>query len=527
VQLWQLLEGIEGVRLSGDPGTSIRGLAYDSRAVEPGFLFAALRGQKRDGNDYVDQAIDKGAAAVLSDRGPGRLEKKVAWAQAENERRGLAMAARNYYGRPDRQMRMIGVTGTNGKTTVCFLLEAILKEAGLKPCLLGTVLYRYNRDETKAGRTTPESLDLHRLLDRYATGGARSCAMEVSSHALALDRAAGIDFEAGVFTNLTQDHLDFHGTMERYFDAKAILFRNLSRSAVAVLNADDPHAERLRPLTAARVVTFGQSEAADVRLESIGATITGTEVTLSIAAVVEPSGGGAGRAGTRATKAAQAARTLEIRSPLLGRPNAFNIAAATATSLALGVAPDAVARGLATVGGVPGRFERIDEGQSFTVLVDYAHTDDALRNLLMAVRDLRPRRVLTVFGCGGDRDKGKRPLMGFAAGSGSDVVIVTSDNPRSEDPMAIIQAILPGIRRSRAGDTRGPSDQERCFVIPDRKEAIRRAVSLAEERDCVVIAGKGHETYQILGERTIPFDDREVAREILRAARPSRNHAAG
>jgi UDP-N-acetylmuramoyl-L-alanyl-D-glutamate--2,6-diaminopimelate ligase len=515
VQLWQLLEGIEGVRLSGDPATSIRGLAYDSRAVEPGFLFAALRGQKSDGNHYVDQAIDRGAVAVLSGREARRGETRVAWARVENERRGLALAARNYYGRPDQRMRMVGVTGTNGKTTVCFLLESILKEAGLKPCLLGTVLYRYNRDETKAGRTTPESLDLHRLLDRYATAGARSCAMEISSHALALDRVAGIEFEAAVFTNLTQDHLDFHGTMDRYFEAKAILFRGLKSSAVAILNADDPHAERLRSLTPARVVTFGQSREADVRLESIDASIDGARLTLSIAPTVALTGKGAGT------------RSIEIRSPLLGRPNAWNIAAASAASLALGAPADAIVRSLLTVRGVPGRFERIDEGQPFTVLVDYAHTDDALKNLLAAVRDLRPRRVLTVFGCGGDRDRSKRPLMGAAAGGGSDMVFVTSDNPRSEDPMAIIREILPGVRRTMGDDPRGGSEEERCLVIPDRKEAIRRALSSAEPDDCVVIAGKGHETYQILGDRTIPFDDREVAREILRASRPTRNHAAG
>jgi UDP-N-acetylmuramoyl-L-alanyl-D-glutamate--2,6-diaminopimelate ligase len=523
VQLWQLLEGIEGVRLSGDPATSIRGVAYDSRAVEPGFLFAALRGQKSDGNDYVGQAIDRGAVAVLSGREARRGETRVAWAQMENERRGLALVARNYYGRRDQRMRMLGVTGTNGKTTVCFLLESILREAGLKPCLLGTVLYRYNRDETKAGRTTPESLDLHRLLDRYATAGARSCAMEVSSHALALDRVAGIEFEAAVFTNLTQDHLDFHGTMDRYFEAKAILFRGLKSSAVAILNADDPHAERLRPLTAARVVTFGQSRGADVRLESMDASIDGTRVTLAIAPGVAPPGSAA----KGSSKGGAGARSIEVRSPLLGRPNAWNVAAATAASLALGVPADAIVRSLLTVHGVPGRFERIDEGQPFTVLVDYAHTDDALQNLLVAVRDLRPRRVLTVFGCGGDRDRSKRPLMGAAAGAGSDIVFVTSDNPRSEDPMAIIREILPGVRRSMGDDPRGRDEQERCLVIPDRKAAIRRALSSAEPDDCVVIAGKGHETYQILGDRTIPFDDREVAREILRASRPTRNHAAG
>jgi UDP-N-acetylmuramoyl-L-alanyl-D-glutamate--2,6-diaminopimelate ligase len=508
VQLGQILEGIQDARLSGDPKTPIRGLAYDSRAVEPGFLFAALHGEKSDGNDYVEQAIDRGANAVLSRRAPDRVGAKVAWVQVDSDRRGLALAARNYYGRPDQRMLMIGVTGTNGKTTVCFLLEAILRVAGLKPCLLGTVMYRYNRDETKAGRTTPESLDLYRLLDRFATAGARSCAMEVSSHALVLERVAGVDFKAAVFTNLTQDHLDFHGTMDAYFGAKAILFRDLSGAAVAVLNADDPHARRLRSLTKARVVTFGESEGADVRLSSVQAAVSGTGIILQIAAGPAATPGG----------------RLEVRSPLLGRPNALNMAAAAAAALALGVGHDAVARGLGSVTGVPGRFERIDEGQPFTVLVDYAHTDDALKNLLLSVRDLRPRRIVTVFGCGGDRDKGKRPLMGFAAAAGSDIVVVTSDNPRSEDPMAIIEEILPGTRRALTGDPGGQSGKERCLVIADRKEAIRRALSLAEEGDCVVIAGKGHETYQILGERTIPFDDREVARDILRSARRSSRH---
>ncbi len=513
MQIWQLLEGIPGADLSGSPATPIRGLSYDSRSIEPGYLFAALRGQKSDGNEFLDQAIDKGAVAVLSHRDAGRFARKVAWVRVDNERRGLALAARNYYDRPDGRLTMIGVTGTNGKTTVCFLLESILKEAGLKPCLLGTVLYRYNRDETRAGRTTPESLDLYRLLDRYATAGAASCAMEVSSHSLALDRVAGIAFRAAVFTNLTQDHLDFHETMERYFEAKAMLFRGLDEQAVAVLNSDDPHTGRLRGMTRARVVTFGESDHADVRLEKIRATLTGTEVRLSIAGVP----GAPGRP----------AEPLEVRAPLLGRPNAFNIGAAAAAALALGVPRQAVVAGLGEVRGVPGRFERIDTGQPFTVLVDYAHTDDALRVLLLAARDLRPRRIITVFGCGGDRDRVKCPLMGFAAASGSDVVVVTSDNPRSEDPMAIIQDILPGARRAITGDPAGPLNPERCLVIPDRKEAIRRALSLAVEGACVVIAGKGHETYQILGDRTIPFDDREVARELLRSARSARGHAAG
>ncbi|PYS96111.1 MAG: UDP-N-acetylmuramoyl-L-alanyl-D-glutamate--2,6-diaminopimelate ligase [Acidobacteria bacterium] len=502
VQLRRLLDDVPGARLSGDAALGIRGVAYDSRAVEPGFLFAALRGSRRDGNEFVAQAIAKGAVAVLSNRARGGAPAGVAWVQADDERRALALVARNYYGRPDERMTLIGVTGTNGKTTVCFLLEAALREAGLKPCLLGTVLYRYGRDEAKAERTTPESLDLFRLLDRFATAGARSCAMEVSSHSLVLERVAGIGFKAGVFTNLTQDHLDFHRTMEAYLEAKAILFRNLAPSSIAVLNADDPHTPRLREVTRARVVTFGREAGADVRLAGVRATTSGTDAVLEVGAGVDR---------------AHAAGRLEIRSPLLGLPNAINMATAAAACLALGLPREAIVRGLQSVAGVTGRFERLDEGQPFTVLVDYAHTDDALRSLLRAVRDLGPRRVLTVFGCGGDRDRAKRPKMGRAAAEASDVVLVTSDNPRGEDPRAIIEEILPGVRQALTGDSGGEPDAGRYLVIPDRKEAIRRALGLARPGDCVVIAGKGHETYQILGTRTIPFDDREVAREVLRA----------
>jgi UDP-N-acetylmuramoyl-L-alanyl-D-glutamate--2,6-diaminopimelate ligase len=496
--------------VTGDPEISIRGLAYDSRAVEPGYLFAALRGGSRDGLDFLDQALSRGAVAILASRPPagrpaaGRAASaagSVAWIQAEDDRRVLALMARAYYGRPDERLTTIGVTGTNGKTTVCYLLEAALREAGLKPCLLGTIVYRCGRDEARADRTTPESLDLYRHLDRFATAGARSCAMEVSSHALALRRVAGIAFGAGVFTNLTQDHLDFHGTMDRYRDAKAILFRDLPPGAVAVLNADDEASAAMRSATRARVVTFGEFKGADLRIAAHRTTATGSEVTLEIGAALAPASPGP--------------RSLAISSPLLGAPNARNLAAAAAASLALGLPADAVARGLAGVRGVPGRFERVDDGGPFMVVVDYAHTDDALTNLLHAIRDLKPRRVITVFGCGGDRDRAKRPRMGFAAASASDVVIVTSDNPRSEDPQAIIDAILPGVRRALAAGAPGAGAKERCLVLPDRREAIARAVGMAEAGDCVVIAGKGHEPYQILADRTVPFDDRQVARDAL------------
>ena len=503
MELRRVLEDVALVRLLGDPAVGVRGIAYDSRTVEPGYLFAALKGQKEDGNDFVEQAAARGAVAVLSVRSGDRRPAQLSWAQVEDDRLALALASRNYYGRPDERMTMVGVTGTNGKTTVCFLLEAILREAGMKPCLLGTVLHRYGRDEIRADRTTPESLDLHRLLDRFATAGARTCAMEVSSHSLVLKRVAGIGFKAAVFTNLTQDHLDFHGTMEAYLEAKAILFRGLAPDAIAVLNADDPHADRLRALTRARVVTFGEKGPADVLLSGFRTSPRGSRITLRIAAGLEGPGSTGG--------------SLSLETQLLGRPNARNLAAASAAAMSLGAPREAIARAAGTVRGVPGRFERVDAGETFAVLVDYAHTDDALKNLLEAVRELGPRRILTVFGCGGDRDRTKRPKMGFAAAAGSDVVVVTSDNPRGESPMAIIEEILPGVRHALTGDPRREPEPGRVVVIPDRKEAIRTALSMARKEDCVVIAGKGHESYQILGDRRVPFDDREVTRELLRA----------
>jgi UDP-N-acetylmuramoyl-L-alanyl-D-glutamate--2,6-diaminopimelate ligase len=512
LQLLALLRDVPGARLTGDSTTAIRGVAYDSRAIEPGFLFAALRGGKRDGHDFLDQARARGAAAILSSRPPDARCADLAWVQVADERRGLALVSRNYYGRPDERMTMVGVTGTNGKTTVCHLIEAGLREAGLKPCLLGTVSYRYGRDETRADRTTPESLDLMRHLDRFATAGARSCAMEVSSHALALKRVAGIAYRAAVFTNLTQDHLDFHGGMEEYFQAKALLFRSLSPDAVAVLNADDAAAEGMAAVTTARVVTFGTSPRVHLRTTRVEAGLEATEVTLVPApGLVAEAAPGAGTA-----RAADANEPLALRSPLLGRHNAANLAAAAATLLALGAPREAVVRGIESVEGVPGRMERVDDGAGFLVLVDYAHTDDALAHLLDSVRALGPKRVITVFGCGGDRDRDKRPKMGFAAASRSDIVVVTSDNPRTEEPHGILQQILPGVRRALGVADGAPLPGDRCHVMVDRREAIARAVSLARPGDCVVIAGKGHETYQILGERTVPFDDRQVARDALR-----------
>jgi UDP-N-acetylmuramoyl-L-alanyl-D-glutamate--2,6-diaminopimelate ligase len=525
VQLGELLRDVPGARVTGDPGASVRGLAYDSRAVEPGFLFAAVRGEVHDGHEFVDKALARGAVAVMSSRDPGKAAGTAAWVKVDDDRLALALMARNYYGRPDERLTTIGVTGTNGKTTVCYLLEAVLREAGLRPCLFGTVAYRYGRDEERAVRTTPESLDLFRMLDRFATAGARSCVMEVSSHALALRRVAGITFRAGVFTNLTQDHLDFHGTMERYREAKGTLFRELPEGAVAILNADDAAAAVYRDVTRARVVTFGVSAGADVRIASTRFSTAGSEVTLAVGPGAAPAGpGGARGAGAHGG----APMEIVLKPRLLGSPNARNLAAAAAVAIALGLPQEAMARGLESVRGVPGRFERVDDGGSFMVLVDYAHTDDALTNVLRTVRELSPKRVITLFGCGGDRDRAKRPKMGFAAASGSDVVVVTSDNPRSEEPMAIIEEILPGVRRALTGSETGALPADRCLVVPDRREAIRRALEIARPGDCVVLAGKGHETYQTIGDRTLPFDDRQVARDLLGPPRGgSRGQAAG
>ncbi len=510
MRIRSLLADVTNAELTGDPETGIRGLAYDSRQVEPGYLFAAIRGTRSDGNDFVDQALERGAVAVLSS---ATARRGVAWVRVKDDRQGLALLARNYYGRPDERMTMIGVTGTNGKTSVAVLLESILREANLNPCLLGTLSYRYGRDETRADRTTPESLDLYRHLDRFASAGARSCVVEVSSHALALKRVAGIAFRSGVFTNLTQDHLDFHGTMDAYLESKATLFRGLAPESTAILNADDDASRSLEAATAARVVTYGESERADVRIGDARYSSHGIEATLNVRAGVDGAGGTAAR--------------LEVSSPLLGRPNTCNVAAAAATALSLGMPAEAIRKGVAAIQGVPGRLERIDREGPVMVLVDFAHTDDALTKLLAAARELCGKRIITVFGCGGDRDRAKRPKMGAAAAAGSDIVVVTSDNPRREDPMAIIDGILPGVRQTLTGNPAGEPDPNRCLVVPDRRAAIGRALELAEDGDCVVIAGKGHENYQDLGDRTVPFDDRQVAREYLRArAGAQSGHAA-
>ena len=478
-----LLSQIHGVALRGDPKIPIAAVAYDSRNVSPGALFVAIKGQKTSGELFIDDAVNRGAAAVATESIAAE-DTRVPFMIVPDARRFLAEAARLFWKDPARELKLVAVTGTNGKTTTTYLVEAILRQAGLKPCVIGTLGTQIGDRRFPGERTTPEATDLTRLLRQAVDGGCTCGALEVSSHALALQRVYGMKFTAGVFTNLTPDHLDFHGDMESYFRAKSLLFSSAGANEIetAVLNADDPYAMRLAARRSWPIITFGFGERADVRVLRMALSLDATEVKLAT-----PAG------------------NLDTTLRLAGRPNVCNAMAAAAAALSLGIGVPEVERGLHSLEGVPGRMEAVRAGQPFSVLVDYAHTPDALEKLLETVCALPHKRVITVFGCGGDRDRTKRPLMGAVAVRLSDLVIATSDNPRSEDPLAIIEHI-------RVGLDGGPGAYE---VSPDRRKAIVRAFSLAEPGDVVVIAGKGHETYQILGSKVLPFDDREVARDAL------------
>jgi UDP-N-acetylmuramoyl-L-alanyl-D-glutamate--2,6-diaminopimelate ligase len=462
----------------------VAGLEYDSRKVEPGFLFFAFPGAKVDGRQFAVQAIHKGATAVVSEL-EAPEEFAGPWIRVPQGRKALAAAAKRFYGAPDEKLGITGITGTNGKTTTSYLIDSVLRAAGNITAVVGTIEYHLAGRVMKAPNTTPESLDLFRMFDELLRSRGSKATMEVSSHALSLGRVHGIHFHTGVFTNLTRDHLDFHGTMESYFDAKRQLFAPEGAPAPphAVLNADDDWSYRVDSPSGTNVYWYGIGDRAEYRALDIRFSFEGLEFRLKT-----PSG------------------ETRITSPLTGRHNVYNILAAICAGLSYGIDMATVTRGIRERRNVPGRFERIDMGQPFLVVVDYAHTDDALRNLIGVARALEPKRVITLFGCGGDRDRTKRPLMAMAAAELSDYVVLTSDNPRSEDPLAIINDALVGLRRF---DTQH-------LIEPDRHTAIQRAIQRAEEGDIVLIAGKGHEPYQVLKDATIDFDDREIAREVLR-----------
>ena len=465
-------------------GAAVSGLEYDSRKVSAGALFFACPGSRTDGRRFAEDALARGAVAVAAESdAPEELAAR--WIQVEHGRRALALAARTFYGKPDERLGLTGISGTNGKTTTGFLIDSVLRAAGHITALVGTIEYHLAGRVLPAVNTTPESLDLMRIFAELERDGGSHATMEVSSHALALGRVFGLHFHTAVFSNLTRDHLDFHGTMEDYFAAKQMLFEGAGGPPppFAVLNRDDEYARRLKLHPRTEVLWYGLGPEAKLRARHISSGLQGLRFEIHYQKL-----------------------RLPLESPLIGRINVYNIMAACGATLSYGIAPEAIAEGIAQLKAVPGRFERVDEGQPFLVVVDYAHTDDALRNVIAVARNLGPQRVITLFGCGGDRDRSKRPLMGQAAAEASDFVVLTSDNPRSEDPLAIMNDALVGIRRKDVPHV----------VEPDRAAAIARALKEAREGDIVILAGKGHETYQILKDKTIPFDDRAVAREVLR-----------
>jgi len=465
----------------GDP--EVTGISVNSRQVRPGHLFAALPGTRADGWDYIDDAVQRGAVAIVAERAiPPR--SGVCQVMVPDAHVAFAQIASALYGHPTRDLNVVGITGTNGKTTTSYMVRDVLRSGGLEAGLIGTVAYEVGARIIPAGRTTPDAATLQDLMKQMVSADCAAAVMEVSSHALVQERVAGIDFDVAVFTNLTRDHLDYHGTMEAYFEAKASLFRGLPPNATAVINIDDPWGERLHAeALPCNVLTYGTS----------GADVTAERVVVDI--------------GGCAFIAKTPWGDQEIRLQLLGRHNVSNALASLGASGVLGVSPEVASRALARLASVCGRLEPIRTDRPFSVFVDYAHTDDALSHALATVRELTAGRVIVVFGCGGDRDTTKRPVMGSVASKLADVAVITSDNPRSESPAAIIEDILSGVDTSVA----------MAETVEDRAQAIRRAIEIADDGDTVLISGKGHETYQECGARTIPFDDHEVARAALQS----------
>jgi UDP-N-acetylmuramoyl-L-alanyl-D-glutamate--2,6-diaminopimelate ligase len=467
---------VAGGQLRGDPGVLVLDVAHDVRDVRPGALFFCVPGANVDGHALAPEALAAGAVGLVVERW---LDVDVPQVLVGSTRAAMGPVSAFVFGDPATSMTVVGVTGTNGKTTLTYVLESIFRRAGLAPGVIGTTGARIDGAPVALARTTPEAPDLQRLLERMRSGGVRAVAMEVSSHALVYRRAGGIVFDVAMFTNLSQDHLDLHGTMGEYFDAKASLFvPECARRGV--INADDPWGRRLRDAATIPVSTYGVDPGADVRADDVRVDARGIEFTVD---------------------------GITVRSRLRGAFNVSNCVGAFAIGRALGIDADVAAAGIADVAGVPGRMEPVDEGQPFLVVVDYAHTPDSILSVLRGARPLTAGRVIVVFGCGGDRDRAKRPLMGAAATSEADLSILTSDNPRSEDPLAIIEEIEGG---AKTGDGA-------YRVEPDRRRAIALAVALARAGDVLVIAGKGHETYQEVGGTLLPFDDRQVAREALAA----------
>jgi len=457
----------------------VKGVTSDSRQVKDDFIFVAVNGNKMNGNLFIGEAIKNGARAVISDTRVKDNDYKN-FIHVNDSRLALARLAAELFSYPSRKMKVVGVTGTNGKTTVTYLIEHILRQAGYKTGVIGTINYRFDNKVILAKNTTPGPEFIQSLLAQMYNEDIRYVAMEVSSHALDQGRVNGVDFSTAVFTNLTQDHLDYHKDMEEYFRAKSSLFRNLNSGAMSIINKDDPYAQRLINLTGSRVVTYSLKQPADISASKIKLGMHGTSFYVSFPEA-----------------------KMEINTKLIGRHNVYNILAAFEFAMQEGFDPEAVKRSVESFSHVPGRLEEIDLGQPFKVFVDYAHTEDALRNVIMSLKEIEHNRIIVVFGCGGDRDSTKRPKMGYVASELADQVIITADNPRSEDANGIIADILKGIKKNN------------YKIIADRALAIEEALKMAEENDIVLLAGKGHENYQVFKDRTIDFDDREEAKRCL------------
>jgi UDP-N-acetylmuramoyl-L-alanyl-D-glutamate--2,6-diaminopimelate ligase len=464
----------------------IRQVACDSRKVQPRALFFALHGAKVDGNAFIRDAVSRGAAAIASEENaPAAIPSSVAWIQVREARKALAVTAANFFGHPANALQLVAVTGTNGKTTTTSLIDAIIKASGAKTGLFGTIAYHTPLGEYPAPNTTPESVDLQGFLAEIRDAGGKFGVLEASSHSLAMDRLWGCHFAAAVFTNLTREHMDYHKTFEDYFAAKKKLFQDTGAGApeVAVINADDKYGKRLTGL-AKKTVTYGLESDADITTKKFQLTFNGLTFTAQT-----PNG------------------KVQVASPLVGRINVYNILAAIGAAQALGLSNETIEAGIRGLESVSGRFQRIDLGQPFFVVVDYAHTDDALENLIRTARELNPKgRIITLFGCGGGKDRTKRPVMGEVTGRLSDLTILSSDNPRTEDPLKIISDIIVGLQKTNG----------KYLIEPDREKAIGVAMDEARAGDIILLAGKGHENYQILADRTLEFDDRDVAKRALR-----------
>lgn len=474
----QLINGMKDAYIEGED-ININGLAYNTKEIKKGDLFFCIQGFKTDGHLFAEKAVELGAAALVVSKDV-EVNKNITKVFVKDTREAMAVMASNFYGNPSDKINTIGITGTSGKTTSSFMINSILKEANKKTALLGTIYNIFDQDIEEAKRTTPESLDLQGMFKKMTDQSINSCVMEISSHSLELKRVYGVKFKVGVFTNLTQDHLDFHKTMENYFHAKMKLFDN---AEYAVINADDEYGQRAVKTLGNKIITYGINNKADFEAKNIRIDERGSYFDLLYKDKVVP---------------------IEIN--LIGKFNIYNALCSIAACSAFGIPMDDIVNGLKKLKNVIGRSEKIISSSGFTILIDFAHTPNEIKNILKTAREYTKNKLVIVFGCGGDRDKAKRPIMGKIAGELSDFCVVTSDNPRSEQPEAIIDDILVGVKQTNAP----------YVVIPDRKSAIKYAIDNAKSGDVIVLAGKGHEKYQILNDKTIPFDEREIVEEILR-----------